>query len=87
VPIVHLSVRWWRSLHQAPARLVGIPDLAPSMGLTLVIGLIAFTLVYLYLVLLRLRLGRLEERRLRHAIAPGPASAPDPSLEEALSGG
>ncbi len=70
VPIVHLSVRWWRSLHQAPARLIGVPDIAPSMGAALGIGFLAFTLLYLYLVALRLRVGRLEDRVVAEALSP-----------------
>jgi heme exporter protein C len=69
VPIVHLSVRWWRSLHQPPARLIGVPDLAPSMGLALVLGLVAFTLIFVYLVALRMRVARMEERAFHEALA------------------
>jgi heme exporter protein C len=70
VPIVHLSVRWWRSLHQAPARLLGVPDLAPAMGAALGIGFLAFTLVYLYFMALRLRVGRLEDRVVAEVLSP-----------------
>jgi heme exporter protein C len=75
VPIVHVSVRWWRSLHQAPARLLGIPDVAPSMGIALSIALVAFTVAYVYLVVLRMRVMRLEDRRvlerMDETIGPG----------------
>ena len=70
VPIVHQSVRWWRSLHQAPARLIGVPDIVPLMAVALITGLVAFTLLYLYLMSLRLRVGRLEERVLAEALSP-----------------
>jgi heme exporter protein C len=70
VPIVHLSVRWWRSLHQAPARLIGVPDIAPTMGAALGVAFLAFTLVYLYLMALRLRVGRLEDRLVAEALSP-----------------
>jgi heme exporter protein C len=70
VPIVHLSVRLWRSQHQAPARLLGVPDLAPSMGIALMVGVLAFTLVYLYLMALRMRVGRLEDRAVAEALSP-----------------
>jgi heme exporter protein C len=79
VPIVHLSVRWWRGQHQPPARLLGVPDMAPLMGAALVVSVIAFTLLYLYLTALRLRVGRIEDRLLQEALAPrllpGPPSA------------
>jgi len=61
VPIVYLSVRWWRSEH--PLQLVfqrgGLP---PEMLVSLMVGLAAFTLMYAYLVSVRLRVGRLRDR-------------------------
>jgi heme exporter protein C len=71
VPIVHLSVVWWRSLHQEPtvARLDG-PTIAPVMLAALLVAVAAFTLVYLYLVTLRLRVGRLEDRVVAEALSP-----------------
>jgi len=71
VPVVHLSVTWWRSLHQGPTvRLLGKTTIAPSMLTALLVGVGAFTLLYLYLVTLRLRVGRLEERVLAEALSP-----------------
>jgi heme exporter protein C len=64
VPIVHLSVEWWRTLHQ-PASLLR-PDLDPqihgSMLTTLLVGLAAFTLLYAWLLIQRFRLAWLEEQ-------------------------
>jgi heme exporter protein C len=87
VPIVNLSVRWWRSLHQAPARLIGLPDVSPVMGAALGIGFLAFTLVYLYLMALRLRVGRLEERAVAEALSPRIGQPAETLLEEAAAGG
>jgi heme exporter protein C len=70
VPIVHLSVQWWRSLHQAPARLIGVPNISGVMTAALMTGVAAFTVVYLYLMALRLRVGRLEDRALAEALSP-----------------
>ena len=71
VPIVQLSVTWWRSLHQGPTvRLLGQSTIAPIMLTTLLIALGAFTLLYCYLLVLRLRVGRLEERALAEALSP-----------------
>ncbi len=60
VPIVYLSVRWWRSEH--PLQLVfqrgGLPA---QMLVTLMVGLAAFTLMYLYLMSVRVRTRRLQE--------------------------
>jgi len=85
VPIVHLSVRWWRSLHQAPARLLGVPDLAPAMGVALGVAVIAFTLVYLYLMALRLRVGRMEDRVLAEALSPRLGRPADELLDEGIA--
>ncbi|HZD79534.1 MAG TPA: cytochrome c biogenesis protein CcsA [Actinomycetota bacterium] len=87
VPIVHLSVRWWRSLHQPPARLLGVPNLAPAMGVALMAGIVAFTLAYAYLLVVRLRVGRAEDRQAAEAIARLTAAPSDPRLEEVTSRG
>jgi heme exporter protein C len=62
VPVVHLSVIWWRTLHQQPTVLN--PDLAPQihgiMAATLLLGVVAFTLLYLLLLRWRYRLARAE---------------------------
>jgi heme exporter protein C len=71
VPIVHLSVVWWRSLHQGPTFFrLGGPQIEGTMLLALLVGVAAFTLTYAYLMTLRLRVGRLEERAAREALAP-----------------
>jgi heme exporter protein C len=71
VPIVQLSVTWWRGLHQGPTvRLLQAPTIAPTMLAALLVGVFAFTLVYLYLMALRLRVGRLEDRAVAEALSP-----------------
>ncbi len=70
VPIVHLSVVWWRSLHQAPVVAKVAPRMAPVMAWTLVLSVVAFTLLYAYLMVLRLRVGRLEEKAVAEALSP-----------------
>jgi heme exporter protein C len=70
VPIVHLSVVWWRSLHQGPTVLrLGGPEIHGSMLAALLVGVAAFTLAYAYLMTLRMRLGRLEEGAARDALS------------------
>jgi len=63
VPIVHMSVQWWNTLHQKPTVLRA--DLDPQIdGLmltTLMLGVLAFTVTYLWLMVHRLRVGRMEE--------------------------
>jgi heme exporter protein C len=81
VPIVHLSVNWWRTLHQQAT--VFNPELNPKihgvMAFTLWLGVLAFTLTYVYLLDRRYRLACLEEgqeqRELDAAIAERVADA------------
>lgn len=62
VPIVHMSVVWWRSLHQeATVVRPGAPTMDPSMLATLLLGAVAFSVVYGYLMAVRMRVGRLED--------------------------
>jgi heme exporter protein C len=63
VPIVHESVVWWRSLHQQATVLrLGAPTIAGSMLATLMLAFATFTLAYGYLMAVRMRVGRLEDR-------------------------
>jgi heme exporter protein C len=65
IPLIHLSVYWWRTLHQPPSILR--PDKAPwenihpAMLLALGANLIAFFLLYFYLLSRRIRIGEMEE--------------------------
>jgi heme exporter protein C len=75
MPIVHFSVSWWQTLHQQGT--VFNPNLDVkidgSMAFTLVLAVLAFTMLYGYLVLERFELAQLEEgreeRELQEAIA------------------
>jgi heme exporter protein C len=74
VPIVHMSVVWWRSLHQQATVLrPGAPTMAGSMLATLLLAFVAFSVAYSYLMAVRLRVGRLEDRS---AMRIAPRSAP-----------
>ena len=57
VPIVYMSVTWWRTLHQPPSSPRSVD---PDILWTLMLNLGAFTLVYLYLMVRRVRFARLE---------------------------
>ena len=62
VPIVHMSVRWWRTLHPDPivARADG-PDLPMSMWYTVLYCIVVFTVLALFLVRQRLQIEELRE--------------------------
>jgi heme exporter protein C len=61
VPIIYLSVTWWRTMH--PTLLVGEPGgLAPAMAQTLMVALLSFTLLYAWLMLVRVRLEMKRDR-------------------------
>ena len=64
VPIVYLSVEWWRSLHQAPTVLNPTTHktyVHGSMAWTLLLGFVSFTLVYIWLTAHRYRLAELQD--------------------------
>ena len=71
VPIVHFSVEWWRTLHQKAT--VFNPQLSAKidgvMALTLWIGVIAFTILYVYLLDRRYRLAVLEDEMEQREVA------------------
>jgi heme exporter protein C len=57
VPIVYLSVIWWRTLHQPPS---SPRSVSPEILWTLLFNVLAFTLVYVYLMMRRIRLAKVE---------------------------
>src|SRR5919106_1031072 len=70
IPLIHMSVYWWRTLHQPPSILR--PDktpwenIDPELLAPLAINFVAFLLLYFYLLSLRLRLSEtLEEIKSR----------------------
>jgi heme exporter protein C len=64
VPIIHYSVVWWNSLHQAPSVLrLGRPAMPASMLLPLLLMLLGFTLMFAALLLVRLRAEVLARER------------------------
>ena len=65
IPLIHMSVYWWRTLHQPPSILR--PDKAPwdnvhpAMLTALAINFVGFVLLYFYLLSQRFRLGEIKE--------------------------
>jgi heme exporter protein C len=69
VPIVFMSIRWWRTIHPVVVNTGGF-DMAPPMVLALLVGVATFTLLFLHLLALRTKLERQREEvhRLRETI-------------------
>jgi len=56
VPIIHYSVTWWNSLHQAPSVMkFGKPTMPASMLVPLLMMLLGFTLYFVAIMLVRAR--------------------------------
>ena len=89
IPLVHFSVKMWRSLHQEAtvANLDGDAKMDGLMLFSLFVGVIAFTLLYVWLMLHRTRAmameDLLEERGLDDALvarrAEAAATTPPPT--------
>jgi heme exporter protein C len=69
VPIVFMSIRWWRTIHPLLISGKGM-NLDPSMRLVLFFSIGSFTLLYLYLLLVRVRQEEMAARlnRLRQLV-------------------
>jgi len=57
VPIVFMSIRWWRTIHPAVVGSEGF-DMAPTMLPALFLSVAVFTAIFVYLLLLRTALER-----------------------------
>ena len=66
VPIIHMSVVWWRTLHQ-PASILrpGASTVALDMQVALYTNLAAFGLLYVYLLIKRLQIEGAREELFR----------------------
>ena len=60
VPVVHFSVKWWRTLHQQPTIVRPDPQIHGSQAWTMLLGFLAMTLVYGWLLAHRVRVASLE---------------------------
>ncbi len=62
VPLVYMSIRWWRTQHPAPVMAGGESSgLAPEMMATFLVSLLAFTLLYAFLLQRRYRVEKLQD--------------------------
>jgi heme exporter protein C len=64
VPIIHYSVSWWNSLHQAPSVMkLAKPEIPAAMLVPLLMMLAGFTLFFAALLLVRMRAEILNRER------------------------
>jgi len=63
VPLIHYSVVWFRTLHQPASIVRGDIKMAPPMLMALMTSLLAFTVLFIYLLTLRVHLQRLDAAR------------------------
>ena len=61
VPIVHFSVQWWRTLHPEPVAARSDPQLPPEMIVTLIVSILAVTLLYATFMVYRTALQSLRD--------------------------
>ena len=61
MPIIYKSVEWWRGLHPKVLKISGGGGLDPIMERALLLCTITFFLLFFYLLIERVRLGRLQD--------------------------
>lgn len=76
VPIIHMSVRWWRTLHPEPivTQSTG-PAMPDSMLYTLGVSLVAFTLFFAFLVYQKLLIEQAKDQIADYNLAVGDREA------------
>jgi heme exporter protein C len=78
VPIIHMSVKWWRTLHPEPVVVdLSGPKMPDSMLVTLLVCFIGFTLLFAHLLIQRVHIeavrDALDERELSVLLVGEPA--------------
>ena len=78
IPLVHWSVRLWRSLHQEATVLdpTATSSMDGLMLFSLFVGIVAFTLLYVWLVMHRQRAMAMEDLLDDRGLDVGPRGAP-----------
>lgn len=64
VPLVFMATRWWRTLHPEPTVITSDPEagLPAEMLYAMLVGLLAFSFLYAFLMTYRVQLDRAKER-------------------------
>ncbi|MDK2824117.1 MAG: heme exporter protein [Clostridia bacterium] len=61
VPVVWFSIRWWRTIHPNLMETGGKMAISPKMGVTLLLAILAFTLLYILLMTRIISLQKLAD--------------------------
>lgn len=69
IPIIHLSVQWWRTLHPQPVVLdTSGPNLPNSMLVSMLVMFFAFTLLFVYLLIQKVRIEKARDVIAEHEL-------------------
>jgi heme exporter protein C len=79
VPIIHLSVTWWRTLHPTPIVLnTSGPELPNSMLYSMLTCFLGFTLLYAYLLVQKYRVESVKDALAERELTAMLTAAPEP---------
>jgi heme exporter protein C len=86
LPIIKFSVDWWNTLHQpASVMRIGGPRIAISMLAPLLIMAVGFTLLFVALLMVRMRTALNERKAMALRLNAGAIPAPRPGRERVAS--
>ena len=86
LPIIKFSVEWWNTLHQpASVMRIGGPRIDISMLAPLLIMALGFTLLFVALLMVRMRTALNERRAMALRLNAGAIPAPRPGREPVVS--
>ena len=88
LPIIKFSVDWWNTLHQpASVMRIGGPRIEISMLAPLLIMALGFTLLFVVLLMVRMRTALNERKAMALRLGAGAVHAPRPQRKRAVSAG
>src|SRR3989440_4074170 len=86
LPIIKFSVDWWNTLHQpASVMRIGGPRIDISMLAPLLIMALGFTLLFVVLLMVRMRTALNERKAMALRLNAGAVGAPRPGRERAVA--
>ncbi len=81
VPLVYFSVYLYRTLHQVPSIRPGGSTMPPEMRAALLVNVVAFTVLYIALLMARIHLAKVEEAKTGREMLAGDAIT-SPRIDE-----